>query len=216
MTLNNQLQAIADQFEASAQTEVYAKIEAGIEITRSSLSPLEVGAQAPDFTLPNAAGAPVALSDLLQSGPVVLSFYRGGWCPFCNLELRALQAKLDQFADFGASLVAVSPEIPDATLSTREKNELEFPVLSDHGSQVGRSYGLSFTLDADTQDVYEGFGLDLPTLNGAGTWDIVVPGTYVIDSDGTIAASFVDPDYRRRTDPTDVLAVVAELAAVSA
>ena len=211
MQLTKDLSAVADQFGGSAPPEVITAIETGMSLTQSDISPLEVGEQVPDFELNNATGQPVRLTDLLTHGPVVVSFYRGGWCPFCNLELRALQEALPEFKALGASLVAISPEVPDSSLSTQEKNALDFHVLSDVGSTVSGLFGLSFVLDEDTKGVYEGFGLDLPTLNGAGTWELVVPGTYVIDPQGTVTAAFVDTDYRRRTEPAAILDVLANL-----
>lgn len=212
MTLTAHLQAIADQFKASAPQEAMDAMESSIERTKAGLDPLAVGADAPNFELPDATGGLVRLAEVLATGPVVLNFYRGGWCPFCNLELQALQAALPEFGALDTTLVAISPEIPDSTLSTKEKNELEFHVLSDIGSNVSRQYGVAFTLDDETKELYEGLGLDLPTVNGSGTWELLVPGTYVIDTNGTIAAAFIDADYRRRVEPAVILEALAKLS----
>src|SRR6202521_173679 len=123
---------------------------------------LQVGQKAPDFTLPNATGGEVSLSSLLKRGPVVLSFYRGEWCPFCNLELRALQAALPRLRARGASLIAISPQSPDHSLSITEKAGLTFDVLSDARQQVIRAYRLQFTVPADLKDLHLNvFGNDL-------------------------------------------------------
>lgn len=172
---------------------------------------LAVGAAAPPFTLPDATGTAVALSSLLARGPVVLAFYRGGWCPYCNLELRALQARLDEITAAGASLVAISPQTPDNSLSTTEKLELTFPVLSNVGNEVARSFGLVFTLPEDLREVYAGFGLDLPSANGDTTFELPVPATFVIDGDGIVVWRHVDADYTKRAEPGDVLAALGAL-----
>lgn len=172
---------------------------------------LAVGTEAPGFDLPDANGGRVALASLLERGPVVLAFYRGGWCPYCSTELRALQARLDDFARAGATLVAVSPQTPDHSLTTAEKLELTFPVLSDVGNTVARSYGLVFSLPEDLREVYAGFGLDLPAANGDRTFELPLPATFVIGTDGVVSWRFADADYTKRAEPDDVVAALAAL-----
>ena len=173
---------------------------------------LTVGDTAPDFELPDATGQTVRLSDLLKQGPVVINFYRGEWCPYCNLELRAFQNLLPEFQQAGATLVAISPELPDHSLSVTEKHSLEFAVLSDVGNQVSRQYGLVFTLDASLRPIYQNFGIDLPASNGDDSYELPLPATYVIDRSGHIRYAFAEADYTQRAEPQDVLAVVEELA----
>lgn len=172
---------------------------------------LAVGAQAPEFTLPDATGADVSLSSLLARGPVVLAYYRGGWCPYCSTELRALQTRLGDITGSGANLVAVSPQTPDNSLSTAEKLELTYPVLSDVGNAVARSYGLVFTLPEDLRGVYNEFGLDVPAANGDDTFELPLPATFVIGTDGTVVWRFADADYTKRAEPDDVITVLASL-----
>lgn len=172
---------------------------------------LAVGVKAPEFNLPNVNGDAVALSTLLAHGPVVLAFYRGGWCPYCSTELRALQARLDDFTTLGATLVAISPQTPDNSLSTAEKMDLAFLVLSDVGNTVARSYGLVFSLPEDLREVYSGFGLDLPAANGDDSFELPLPATFVLDSNGVVAWRFVDVDYTKRAETDDVLAALAAL-----
>ena len=174
-------------------------------------SAIAVGATAPDFTLPNATGASVQLTQLLSQGPVVLSFYRGQWCPYCNLELRALQQALPDIVNAGATLVAVSPQTPDNSLSTVEKNELTFEVLSDVGNRVARSYGLVFELPEALRPIYAGFGIDLPAHNGDDTFELPIPATYVIGTDGTVSHAFVNADYTKRLEPADIVAALQAL-----
>lgn len=156
------------------------------------------GQKAPDFVLPDVSGRPVRLSDLLKKGPVVLTFYRGGWCPFCNVQLKSYQAHLAEFRAKGAELVAVSPQTPEYTLSTTEKAALTFPVLSDLGNKVARSYGLVYKLADELVPIYKKFGIDLEKHNGDGTYELPMPGTYLIGRDGTILLSQVDADYKQR------------------
>ncbi len=167
---------------------------------------LGVGDRAPEFELPDATGNPVSLSSLLAGGPVVLAFYRGGWCPYCSIELRALQARLPEITRAAATLVAISPQTPDNSLSTAEKLELAFPVLSDAGNVVARSFGLVFRLPEALRKVYAGF--DLPAANGDDSFELPIPATYVIATDGSVAWRFADADYTRRGEPDDVIAAL--------
>ncbi len=172
---------------------------------------LKVGDTAPDFALPNAVGNTVRLSELLQQAPVVINFYRGEWCPYCNLELRAFQQLLPDFTAANAQLVAISPELPNHSLSVTEKHELEFAVLSDVGNTVAKDYGLVFTLDPSLRPIYEKFGIDINGSNGDESYELPMPATYVIDRDGTIRFAFADADYTKRAEPEAVLSAVRAL-----
>ena len=177
---------------------------------------LKVGDRAPAIVLRNATGAIVDVGKLLKTGPVIVTFYRGGWCPFCNLELKAYQEILPQIAAAGASLVAISPEKPDDTLSTAEKNALTFQVLSDVGQKVGRAFGLVYQFTEELKVAYHGFNLDIPARNGAlDEWALPVSATFVINRDGSIIYAYTDPDYRDRADPRDVLKVLTRKAAAA-
>jgi peroxiredoxin len=176
---------------------------------------LKVGDHAPAIVLKNAKGATVDIGTLLEKGPVIVTFYRGGWCPYCNLELKAYQEILPQIAAAGASLVAISPEKPDDTVSTAEKNALTFEVLSDVGQKVGRAFGLVYEFTEELKHAYHGFNLDIPARNDTNEWALPVSATYVIDSDGSIVYAYTDVDYRDRADPRDVLAVLMRKAAAA-
>jgi peroxiredoxin len=171
------------------------------------------GDVAPGFDLPNARGERVALAGLLARGPVVLSFYRGGWCPYCNIELKGLQQRLDEIQDAGGTLVAVSPELPDVSQDTIARNGLRFEVLSDLGNRVASEYGLDFVLDAELRPIYKAWGADVAARNGDESYRLPMPATFVIDANGTIAESFVDVDYTRRLEPDRIIAVLRELRA---
>lgn len=169
------------------------------------------GEAAPDFELPDQLGRSVKLSELCAKGPVVISFYRGGWCPYCNLELRALQMCLPQIEELGASLVAISPQLPDESMSTAEKNELSFPVLSDVGNEIASQYGLVFELTEALRPLYKDFGIDLPTVNGSDSFELPVPGTFIVDSGGVIRLREATADYKQRAEPAELVKALQTL-----
>ena len=213
-TLAQQLSEFKAGFKQRAAPERVAMMEgATVELKASGIEAraLKVGDAAPDLTLPDAVGRPVRLLELWQRGPLVLIFYRGGWCPYCNLELRAWQKHLAALMQSGAGLVAVSPQTLDNSLSTAEKNELAYPVLSDSGLQAAAAFGVAFEMPQALVDLYRGVGNDLPLLNGNGRWVLPVPATYVIGRDGRIVFAPVEADYRERAEPADAMAAV-ELA----
>jgi peroxiredoxin len=166
---------------------------------------LGVGEAVPRFTLPDALGSPIGIGELLHHGPVVLSFYRGGWCPYCNLELRALEGVLAEITSLGASLVAISPELPDSSLSTAEKNALTFPVLSDHGNQVAGQFRIVHPIDPSVVAYQLRNGNDVAAYNGTPSAEAPLPATYVIEARGTIRFASVDTDYTRRAEPAEIL-----------
>ena len=168
------------------------------------------GSAAPDFSLPNAHGEPVASEALWGDGPAVVSFYRGGWCPYCNIELKALQDRLPEIEALGARLVAITPETPDNALTTQEKNEVGFDVLSADGNRVASAFGLSFRLPEAIVDLYKGFGIDLEASNGEASQTLPVPATFVIGKGGKVLKAFVDADYTTRAEPDDVIAALKE------
>lgn len=166
---------------------------------------LKKGDIAPNFVLPSAKGESISSADLLKEGPLVISFYRGGWCPYCNLELNALQQILAEIETLGAKLVAISPETPDKALTTAQKHEMRFEVLSDVGNKVARDFALVFTLAEELRSIYQSFGIDIPAYNGDELYELPMPATYVINTDGTIRYSFVNADYTQRAEPSAIL-----------
>ncbi len=153
----------------------------------------KAGDRFPDVVLPDHTGRPVRISDRLASGPLVINFYRGGWCPYCNLELRAYGGALDLLHLAGGDLIAVSPEKPDHVSATIGKNDLRFTVLSDTESRLSDALGIRFDLDDDIIALYRKFGHDLPEHNGDGRWSLPIPATYVVGGDGLIALAHIDP-----------------------
>ena len=168
---------------------------------------VQTSAQAPDFSLPNVDGKTIQLSDLLQAGPVVITFYRGEWCPFCNLTLRAYEAILPQIKVNGATLVAVSPQTPDYSILTVQNKALTFPVLSDVGSHIARQYGLAYTIPEDVRP----YSANLVQFNGNEDWVLPMPGTFVVDQSGKVTLAFVDANFMKRLEPQAILDALAAL-----
>ena len=182
---------------------------AQLEASGFGKSAKQVGDLAPDVSLPDATGKTVSLASMLQKGPVVVVFYRGGWCPFCNMQLKAYETVLPRIKAAGASIVAISTEKPDDTVTTTEKNALTFPVLSDVGQKVGKAFGVVYAFTEELRSVYDGFKLDIPGKNGTpGEWSLPLSATYAVGSDGRILFADTGVDYRHRTDPMDVIGIL--------
>ncbi|MPW28010.1 redoxin domain-containing protein [Agarivorans sp. B2Z047] len=214
MSLQTEIADYIASFVAKAPLEVQQLMkQATKNLAESGIAAKapQQGQQLPAFTLPNHNGDSVSLAELLKQGPAIVTFYRGGWCPYCNLELRAYQQILPQIKALGASLVAITPELPDASLSTAEKNELEFQVLSDENAEYAKSLGIVFALPEELRPIYSSFGIEVEQHNGAGQFNLPLAVTYVIAQDGSIASAFVDPDYTKRQEPSDLLPVLESL-----
>ena len=218
MSLKEQLAEYRAGWFKRVPAERQAIMERHIAELRKGIAKMAMkkGDRAPAIVLGNAKGDTVDVGALLKDGPVIVTFYRGGWCPYCNLELRAFQHVLPDIKAAGASLVAISPEKPDDTLSTAEKNALTFEVLSDVGQKVGRAFGLVYEFSEELKSAYKGFGLDIPAKNGAlGEWALPISATYVVNRDGTIIYAHTDADYRDRADPRDILELLKQTAAAA-
>jgi peroxiredoxin len=215
MDTTRELEELAREVRATAspeRLEANAQTISELVATGVRASALKEGDAAPDFALPDTHGRVVALKSLLDRGPVVISFYRGSWCPFCNLELRGLQRVLPQIEQMPASLVAISPQLPDHSLSTEKKNQLKFPVLSDVGNVVAKRFGIVFTLPAALVRAYEAIGRDLMEINGeTGAAQLPMPATFVLDKSGVIRLAFIEEDWSKRLDPEIVLATLLGL-----
>ena len=170
---------------------------------------LKAGDRMPDFELPNQHNELRRLSDLLAKSAVVLNVYRGGWCPYCNMEMKALHGALNEIESHGATLVGLAPETPDKALSTAERSGMDIEILSDAGNQVAERLGLVFELPQALRPIYEKFGIDLPAYNGDDSFKLPVPATYIIGRDGVIVHAFVNADYSRRQEPGEIVAILA-------
>ncbi len=211
MSLKAQIDAYNVQKEAKLPGDVLALMaQTNEELIAQHIkdNALQVGAKVSNFSLNNHSAEQVELADLLNNGPVIISFYRGNWCPYCNLELKALNDHLSEFKTHNAQLVAISPQLPDETLSSAQKNALEFDVLSDINNKVAEQFGLLFTLDERIVALYSQFGIDFEKYYGNKSYTLPLPATYVINQKGIITYAFLNEDYTLRAEPTDVLAAL--------
>jgi peroxiredoxin len=209
-TLAAQLNEITAQIPA----EIAGRIKTGVdEVSTSRVAPgLAVGDTAPDFALSDAVGNQVVLADVLAKGPVVVTFYRGEWCPYCNLQLQALQKALPEIAAAGATLVAISPQAPDHGLTMIEKHDIAFPVLSDLDQSVSEAYKVRFDVSGELEDLQVNvFQNDPAEQNADGRRSLPVPSTFVVDRDGIVRFASVDADWRVRVEPADVIAALRAL-----
>lgn len=174
---------------------------------------IQVGQQAPGFELPDPEGKAVSLAALLAQGPVVLTFYRGSWCPYCNLQLRAFQARLAEIQALGATLVAVSPQVPDGSMTQDEMDALEFPVLSDQDAKTASNYGVAWEVPAFLiEHMRVDRNLDLETINNGNGSILPIPATFVLSPEGVVVWSYVDVDYRTRSEPDDIINALKALS----
>jgi peroxiredoxin len=172
---------------------------------------LKAGDRMPSFVLPDQDGVVVSSAGLLEKGPLVLSFYRGVWCPFCNIELQALQEAITEIRARGASLVAVSQQTPTNNLKSRRENRLEFPILSDKGGVIGAAFGIRWVIPEEMRVVHRQLGGPIPHFNGEESWTLPMPARYVIGQDGIIVHAEVNPDYTKRPEPSDLFPILARL-----
>jgi peroxiredoxin len=214
MELQQQLDAFKAEFARTAPAGRPALYEAKIEELRAGFAldrAIRTGDRAPDFALPDPRGRNVSLAALLEAGPAVVTFYRGGWCPYCNMQLRAYQAVLPEMTALGVRLVAISPQLPDGSLSTAKANELTFDVLSDVGNRVARTFGLVWSLPEELRAALRSNNKALPGINGDDSWELPVPATYVVARDGSVALAAIDIDFRNRLEPNAILTTLRSL-----
>jgi peroxiredoxin len=213
ITLKSQLEERKQAFSVQADDTIKKVYGEGIEAVKESGildNALNLGDSAPDFVLKNALGESVGLYEYLKKGPVVLTWYRGGWCPYCNLTLKALQDELPQYKEQGATLIALTPEIPDNSLSTAEKHDLKFEVLSDVGNDIAKKYGIVFKLTDEVAKIYNA-NFNLNDYNGDDTNELPLAATYIINQEGKIVYAFLDEDYRNRAEPTELTKKLKDL-----
>ncbi|SHK85558.1 Peroxiredoxin [Reichenbachiella agariperforans] len=174
---------------------------------------IQVGQKAPAFELPNAEGKLGSLDTLLAKGPLVLTFYRGSWCPYCNLQLSALQARLDEIHALGATLVAISPQVPDGSMSKNEITEMDFTVLSDQDAKTASQYGIAWEVPAFLKEhMRVDRDLDLETINNGNSSILPIPATFIIGQDGIVLWNYVNVDYRTRSEPEEIIDVLKNMS----
>lgn len=224
MSLQEKLDAFKADFEAgkppynvsASVIEVMHRATAELIASGAAEKALKAGDKAPSFTLNDPDGNPVSSNELLAKGPLIISFYRGVWCPYCNMELQALEAALPSFREFGASLVAISPQTAVNSRKSVRQNNLDFPILSDTHNDVAAAFGLRFALPDYLVELYSTLKNDLPSFNGDGSWSLPMPGRFVIGQDGVILYAEVNPDYTRRPEPEDMLPALRKTTQASA
>lgn len=206
------LQAAIDEYNVAKKEKMPAEVLAAMAQATTELKDsgienhaLHAGDPMPDFTLPNQHGEMRRFADFLADSTVVLNIYRGGWCPYCNFEMKALADVLPEIKAAGARLVGMAPEDPDHALDTANRHQIDIEILSDTGNAVSEQMGLVFSLAEELRPIYLGAGLDIPAYNGDDSFRLPVPATYIVGSDGIIKADFVNADYTRRMEPAEIL-----------
>ena len=212
--LQPKLDALGPHTRAGSSEETRAAFATAIDkLATSGIldKAINVGDTAPLFELPDASGKMVKLADLLKKGPVVIAWYRGGWCPYCSAELPALEQALPAIRDRGAALIAISPQTLGNSADTAKKLGLTFPLLSDAGNKVADQYGIRYTLDSEASAIYKQFGLDLAKVNGNDSDALPLAATYIIAPDGTVRYAFLNADYKKRAEPSAIVEALDEL-----
>lgn len=213
-SLTEKLKKMAEASRNKTPSEKRAIMEDSIEKIRAShllKNALKVGEKMPQFSLPDFKKGMVSSADLLKDGPLIIVFYRGGWCPYCNLQLHDLQKHMNEINSAGAQLVAISPQTPDTSLSTAKKAGLSFYVLSDADNKVAKEFKLVFQLPEDLKKIYRDFGIDLEKSNGSISWELPLGATYIVRKDGIVSFAFLDADYKKRAETKDVISHLQKL-----
>jgi peroxiredoxin len=215
LPLQAKLDALRTEFETNlAPLDVVAGIHRATEeliASGAGQRALKAGDQAPAFVLPDADGRSTSSRDLLLRGPLVVTFYRGIWCPYCNFDLQALEAARPLIEARGASLIAISQQTPANSRKSQRQNGLGFPILVDKGGMVGAQFGLRWNLPDHLREIHKRLGADLTQFNGEDSWTLPMPARYVIDQDGRVAYAEINPDYTHRPEPSDVFPILDRL-----
>jgi peroxiredoxin len=216
MSLQNQLNALKERLERSIPPEALAIMHGATADLQASGQESRIvgnGATLPPFELPDQEGKVISSSGLIESGPLVLTFYRGLWCPYCNIDLAAMKAVHETLQTHGGQLLAISPELPAYSRQIIAKQKLPFPILHDHGNGYAAQLGLRFPYPADLKRLYQdGFGIDLTAYHGDDSWTLPMPARYLIDQAGIIRFAEAKADYTDRPDPAPMLALLDGLA----
>ena len=204
----------AKKREAVPREIVQTMAQATRDLVASGITDRAVhrGEQFPDFVLANQYGEQRRFSDYLGHSAVVLNIYRGGWCPYCNMEMKALHDRLAEIRAQGTELLGLAPETPDRAAETAARHALDIDILSDSHNRVAEQLGLVFELPEALRGIYTKMGLDIPAYNGDDSFRLPVPATYIVDRSGVIRYAFVNADYTQRLEPSEIVAKLAELA----
>jgi len=208
MSLNQNIQDFQNEFIPTIPKETLDSLMSELQVlidTGIAEKAVQQGNDFPAFSLPNAKNETLSLHSFLSQGPLVVSFYRGAWCPYCNLEINALQQKLPEISAAGAQLVAISPQTPDKSVDQVASSQLSFEVLSDIENRLAKQCGLVFTLPEPLRPIYEAWQIDIPGHNGDDSFELPIPATYIIDTDGNVRYAHVNMDYTKRLEPDIII-----------
>ena len=214
MSLAQNIQAFQDELIPTIPTDTLKTLMAELQVLIDAgiaEKAVREGHSFPAFELNNAKDETRSLSDFLSQGPLVISFYRGAWCPYCNLEINALQQRLPEITAAGAQLIAISPQRPDKSADQVASSQLTFEVLSDLENKLAKKCGLVFTLPESLRPIYEAWQIDIPGHNGDDSFELPIPATYVIDADGNVRYAHVNMDYTQRLEPDIIIEQLKKL-----
>jgi peroxiredoxin len=218
MSLQTKLDAVKAQFAIIAPAPlqvIMAEATTDLIASGQAQRALQAGDRAPVFVLPDTEGKPVSSLELLRAGPLVVTFYRGTWCPYCNLDLQSLEEAAPAIRARGATLVAISAQTAVNSRKSRRDSKLSFPILTDQGASIADKFGIRWTLPLRLQEAYQALGVDLPMFNGEDSWTLPMPARYVIGQDGLIAYAEISPDYTLRPEPGEMLPTLDRLRLVA-
>lgn len=214
-TLESQLKERREAAASARSVEAKRYMQEGVDKLRQSNQHERAlslkGSRVPHLVFTLEDGTVRNIASYYEKAPVILLFYRGGWCPYCMLELQAYQKILPEIQKQGATLIAIAPDTYKEIAKTKRKYNLDYLIISDKDNMLAKRMGIAFKVDEQTQEIYKGFGINLADSQGNNANELPMPGTYVINKQGKIEYAFIDPDYTKRAEPSDVLSVVKKL-----
>ena len=208
MSLTQDIQSFQDNFIPTIPESTLNKLMSELQVLIDSgiaEKAIHSNDRFPGFILPDSNNEARSLSDYLTRGPLVISFYRGAWCPYCNLEINALQSRLSDIVAYGGQLISISPQVPDKSVDQISNSQLNFDVLSDIGNKLAKQCGLVFTLPESLRPIYEAWEINIPGHNGDSSFELPIPATYIIDSNGDVRYAHIDMDYTKRLEPDIII-----------
>lgn len=198
------------QIVPKEKLEIFFKYIESMKNDHLAKDAIKVGEKLPEQLLISATNEKENLSDIIDS-PTIITFYRGTWCPYCNLVLKAYQDILPQIKNKGGNLIVISPELPDSSLSFKEKMQLEFGVYSDINNDFARKLGLVFKVEEHIHTLQKELGMDIEKFNGSSSLELPFPATIVVDKNAVVSYVFVDENYTNRAEPIEVLKELEKL-----
>lgn len=211
MTLQEQLKQMRNAImERMPQSIIKVFTDSIDDIRKNKLkeNALQVGDYVPNMNLLDNSGDSSLLSDLIEQKFLILNFYRGGWCPYCNMELREYERLREAFNELNADIVGISAEISELANATTNKNALSFPVLTDVDAQLMKAIGIVFKLDEASKKEFENFGMDFTKIHGNNNFELPVPAVYIINKKMEVVFAHFEEDYMTRIEPTELLHIL--------